>query len=173
VGVWVQGCSFGCAGCIAQHTWKQSQENKSSVEEVVKEVCGFDTKRITISGGEPFEQPKALKALLKALRSKGFDDILLYSGFELSYLQEHFGDILQLIDALIDGRFDQSQESSEPYRGSSNQKLHILNQELKPLYEEYRSSSKRELQILDTNDQLYVLGIPKIEDSKEIINGAI
>jgi anaerobic ribonucleoside-triphosphate reductase activating protein len=171
VGVWFEGCSLGCVGCISQHTWKQSQENKTTIEEVVKEVCGFDTKRVTISGGEPFEQPEALLALLQALRDKGFNDILLYSGYEFAYLQKHFGEILELLDALIDGRFEKSQESKEAYRGSANQRLYILNEALRPLYEEFKQSAKRELQILDKNDQLYVLGIPKIEDSKDIING--
>ncbi|MEA2029652.1 MAG: 4Fe-4S single cluster domain-containing protein [Campylobacterota bacterium] len=173
VGVWFEGCSLGCVGCIAQHTWKQSEQNRTTIEEVVKEVSGYETKRVTISGGEPFEQPKALFALLQALRSNGVNDILVYSGYEYGYLQEHFSEILELIDALIDGRFEQSNESQEVYRGSANQKLYILNEDLRPLYEAYQSSTKREVQILDKNEQLYLLGIPKIEDSKEIINGKI
>jgi len=173
VGIWFEGCSLGCAGCISQHTWKQSEENKTTVEEVVKEVCSYDTKRVTISGGEPFEQPEALLALLQDLRSSGVNDILIYSGYQFAYLQEHFGEILEHIDALIDGGFEQHNPSEEVYRGSANQELYILNEELKPLYEAYRGSTKREVQILDKNEQLYLLGIPKIEDSKEIINGAI
>ncbi|KIM07211.1 MAG: hypothetical protein KU38_10780 [Sulfurovum sp. FS08-3] len=173
VGVWFDGCSLGCAGCISVHTWQQKEKNKSSVAKIVEEVSQYDTQRVTVSGGEPFEQPEALLALLQALRDKGFNDILVYSGYEFAYLQEHFGEILKYIDALIDGRFEQNQESKEVYRGSANQTLYVLNEALQPLYEEFRVSTKRELQIVDTNQQLYVLGIPKITDSKELLNGTI
>ncbi len=173
VGVWFDGCSLGCAGCISVHTWQRKEKNKSSVAKIVEEVSQYDTQRVTVSGGEPFEQPEALLALLQALRDKGFNDILVYSGYEFVYLQEHFGEILKYIDALIDGRFEQNQESKEVYRGSANQTLYVLNEALQPLYEEFRVSTKRELQIVDTNQQLYVLGIPKITDSKELLNGTI
>lgn len=173
VGIWFDGCSLGCEECISTHTWKQKESNKSTIAKVVDEVCGFDTKRITISGGEPFEQPEALLALVQALRDKGFNDMLLYSGYEYAHLQEHFGEIVKLLDALIDGRFEKSQESQEAYRGSVNQRLYLFNEELKPLYEAFQANAKGQLQIVDKNNQLYVLGIPKVNHTKEIRNGAI
>ncbi|SHO80397.1 Ribonucleotide reductase of class III (anaerobic), activating protein [hydrothermal vent metagenome] len=173
VGIWFEGCSFGCDGCISKHTWVQKNKNRRYILDVVDEICEFNTKRVTISGGEPFEQPQELLSLLQELRNRGVDDILIYSGYKFNYLKENFGDILELVDVVIDGVFDNTQESQEVYRGSANQQLYILNNELKDLYQEYKSSTKRELQILDKNGQLYVLGIPKIDDSKEIIGAKI
>jgi len=173
VGVWFDGCTLGCAGCISVHTWQRKEKNKSSVAKIVEKVSRYDTQRVTVSGGEPFEQPEALLGLLQALRNKGFNDILVYSGYALSYLKTHFGEILESIDALVDGRFEQNKASLEVYRGSANQTLYVLNEALQPLYEEFGTSTKRELQIVDANQQLYVLGIPKITDSKELLNATI
>jgi len=169
VGVWFEGCSFGCVGCISQHTWEQKEEHQRGVVEVADELCGFDTKRVTITGGEPFEQPEALLLLLQELRKRGFEDVLVYSGYEIEYLRKNFGEILALIDALVDGRFDKNRESQESYRGSSNQELYILNEDLAPLYEAFRASTRREVQIVDINEQVYLLGIPKIEDTQKIV----
>jgi len=163
VGIWFDGCSFGCEGCISKHTWEQKEQNRDIVSKIVDKVCKFNSSRVTITGGEPFEQPKALLVLLKELRSRGVDDILVYSGYKFSYLRDNFGDIIELIDVVIDGRFDKNQESIEIYRGSSNQKMYILNNNLKSIYEAYKNSTKRELQILDKNNQFYILGIPKID----------
>lgn len=168
VGIWFEGCDFGCEGCISQHTWRQKEQNRRTILEVVDEVCEFDTKRVTITGGEPFQQPQALFKLLQELRGRGVNDILIYSGYEFAYLKNHFKDIIELVDAIVDGKFDKDKESQEIYRGSANQQLYILNSELEPLYEAYKTSTKRELQIVDRNQQVYLLGIPKIEDSEKI-----
>jgi anaerobic ribonucleoside-triphosphate reductase activating protein len=65
-----------------------------------------DADGITISGGEPFEQPEALIALLSALRKRTSIDILVYSGYPIESLNLILSQSSGMIDALISDAFD-------------------------------------------------------------------
>ena len=166
IGIWTQGCSFGCKGCISQHTWEKEGGVLYDVEALVKEVLESDTKRVTITGGEPFEQAVALKALLIELRDRGIDDILLYSGFSYRYLQQNFQDILKFIDVLVVGLFEIDKPTEFAYKGSENQEMIILNRNLKEEYLTYKQKRDRELQVINNNG-IFVLGIPKIGEEMD------
>ncbi len=170
VGVWFDGCSFGCEDCISIHTWEQKESSKTTISSLMTKIEKFDTKKITISGGEPFEQPRALLEFLQELKKRDFDDILIYSGFKFNYLKKNFIEIIDLVDVVIDGQFDKDKISQESFRGSKNQNIYILNDKLKSTYQEFQTTQKRNLQILEKNDEVYLLGIPKIEDREIILN---
>jgi anaerobic ribonucleoside-triphosphate reductase activating protein len=70
IGLWVQGCHIQCPGCLSRDTWESDPAREVELELVLAwcryvapEGCGG----VTISGGEPFEQPAALAALLDGL----------------------------------------------------------------------------------------------------------
>ena len=173
VGIWFQGCDIGCDGCISQYTWKQTDDKLKDLDDVVLELKQYKTNRLTISGGEPFFQPDSLYTLILKVRDK-FDDILLYSGYEYSYLNKKYPHILNLIDVLVDGKFNKDLPTKEVYKGSSNQKIYIFNQKLMKKYIEYINKKKDKLEIFNKDDDLYILGIPNIQDTKqiqEILNG--
>lgn len=163
VGVWFQGCSLGCEGCISQHTWSQEGGQLYTVQNLVDVLVGYGTNKVTISGGEPFEQSESLKALLIALRKEGIDDILIYSGFDYGYLQKKFADILELIDVLVVGRFERDKPTEFVYKGSDNQEMIVLNKKLETLYQPYQKEVKRRLQVT-SGEEVFVLGIPDIRD---------
>ena len=81
IGIWFQGCSIRCKGCISADTWG-TEKGRVSIDEVIKVISNWlDTAEgITLSGGEPFEQPEALELLLTQLRTRTNIDILVYSG---------------------------------------------------------------------------------------------
>ena len=67
IGVWFQGCSIGCAGCISQDTWAADDSALLDVDEVARWIrarAGVEITGLTFTGGEPSEQPAALAALL-------------------------------------------------------------------------------------------------------------
>ena len=76
----------------------------------------------TITGGDPFYQPDALRELLPLLETIS-PDILVYTGYLREELPE---DILQHIAVLIDGRYVQENNRGEVLRGSDNQRIIIL-----------------------------------------------
>jgi anaerobic ribonucleoside-triphosphate reductase activating protein len=172
VGLWFQGCSIRCKGCMSQYTWDFNKLFEMDIDEVINQIKSFGVKRLTISGGEPFDQPEQLKYILQQLKKDGFEDILVYTGYEYDELKNKHNDILEYIDVLIAGRFIEGLESEYIWKGSENQEMYILNDKLKDIYEEYKKQKKnRELQIVEKNKDIYILGIPYQKDIKGLING--
>jgi len=124
IGIWLQGCSIRCPGCISLDTWSTSH-GETSVEAVVEAITPWlaTADGFTISGGEPFDQPDALKAILTSIRAVHNGDILVYSGYprEALPLEEFQG----LFDALISDPLVIAASQTLPLRGSDNQRLHI------------------------------------------------
>ena len=164
VGLWTQGCSIGCSGCMSEHTWDFDETQKMSISQIIERVKSFETSKITISGGEPFQQVNLLE-LLKALKESGFTDVMLYSGYTEAYIREYFWECLEYIDALISEPFVDGDESDFIYKGSDNQKMIILNKELRTQYEEYGQMNKeKRLQKFDD----VIVGIPYQRDIKAL-----
>ena len=127
VGIWFQGCSIRCAGCISIDTWPSGRgiiDLDRVLDVLMPWLAGADG--ITISGGEPFDQPEALHQLLVRLRSLTRVTTLVYSGYSFeklaSWLEHHSG----LIDALISDPYEHSAPQTMALRGSDNQRLHLL-----------------------------------------------
>jgi anaerobic ribonucleoside-triphosphate reductase activating protein len=106
IGIWVQGCSIRCAGCMSRDTWAFS-EGDEPVDALLNRMAPWLTEAdgVTISGGEPFDQPHGLLTLLSALSERFDGDVLVYSGYRFEVLEARHGDALALIDALISEPF--------------------------------------------------------------------
>lgn len=167
IGIWVQGCSIRCPGCISLDTWATGR-GLTTVEAVLAAIDPWlpSATGFTISGGEPFDQPNALMALLCGLREKHAGDILIYSGhaFEELPIDQFYG----LIDALISDplRLDRSQEL--PLRGSDNQRLHFLTElgREKFSYAVAPTGAEHVLDVMfdDDNGDVFLAGIPRRGD---------
>ncbi len=59
IGIWFQGCSIRCKGCISVDTWGM-KKGSVSVDEIISVIDPWldMADGITISGGEPFDQPE-------------------------------------------------------------------------------------------------------------------
>jgi anaerobic ribonucleoside-triphosphate reductase activating protein len=178
IGVWFQGCSIRCKGCISKHTWAFDKKYKKTIAQVIDQINYYsdiyNTKSITISGGEPFDQSSSLYTLLKKLKELKFKDILLYSGYKFNYLQKNYGDILKYIDVLIDGPFIESKKTNKIYKGSNNQRMYILNKSLSPIYRQYKKQLKnKKLQLITNDNEIYLIGIPDIDFNKKFSKNLI
>ena len=109
IGIWVQGCSIHCPGCVSQDTWPRDAAKAIAVRDLLgwcRKVSANAPDGVTISGGEPFEQPRALLALLDGLSAwragANLDfDILCYSGMPLRRLEKDHARLLARLDAVI------------------------------------------------------------------------
>lgn len=122
--IWVQGCSLGCPGCFNPATHPAGGQG-IEVEALAREVRAAAADGLTVSGGEPFEQPEALLALVTALAGTS---IIVFSGFTRAEIerQELGPAILARIDVLVDGRYVEKRRLARGLRGSSNQVVHLL-----------------------------------------------
>jgi anaerobic ribonucleoside-triphosphate reductase activating protein len=83
---------------------------------------------ITISGGEPFQQSKALKHFLEIIKSKSKLSVLVFTGYTIPEVtrMKYGVQILSLIDVLIAGRYNRKLHNAKDLLGSKNQIIHLL-----------------------------------------------
>lgn len=143
--IYVAGCTHKCKGCHNPESWKFEQGTpiEIALPIILKEIASNPMLTgITISGGDPLESSSSLLTLLKALKENFPDkDLWVFTGYtleELAYkINEGEKDILsclELIDTLVDGRFDISLKEDITFRGSSNQRfIHSPSSSILPL----------------------------------------
>jgi anaerobic ribonucleoside-triphosphate reductase activating protein len=174
VGLWLQGCGIGCDGCLARDTWAPDPDSEIDIDAVVRWCAGLPedgVDGVTISGGEPFDQPEALEELLVRLdawrrgRSRPID-LLCYSGRSLAALRSQFAQILARLDAVVPGPFVAAEAPGLRWRGSANQLLVPLT----PLgHERYddeidRPADGTRFQVQVVGSTVYQIGIPQPGD---------
>ena len=127
IGIWFQGCSIQCQGCVSVDTWRTGKGGVL-INEIMAAIEPWlnDAEGITISGGEPFDQPEALGSLLALLRSKTTVDILVYSGHPFEKIASIVEKNKGLIDAIISDPYEDNTSNTLVLRGSDNQRLHCL-----------------------------------------------
>ncbi|MEW5872051.1 MAG: 4Fe-4S single cluster domain-containing protein [Chloroflexota bacterium] len=128
--LWVQGCTLGCLGCFNPGTHDPRGGDLWAVDDLVVRLAALQThiQGLTVSGGEPLQQPKALFILLQRLRAAMQLSVLVFTGFTWEEVQRlpNGPAILAHIDVLIAGRYDASQRLAHGLLGSVNQRVHFL-----------------------------------------------
>lgn len=177
VGIWFQGCTIGCQGCMSKDTWDPSSGHPMDIDDVCDIVMaarsdeGLDG--VTISGGEPFQQPDALRSLCSELRCRWPDaNILAYSGYRLSRLHRMHPDILQLLDAIVAEPFVADRPTEARWRGSANQELTLLSGQARVQYPAASDRPGSRLQVTVDEEGVWVAGIPRRGDL-ERMRGAL
>jgi len=163
VALWVQGCSLKCPGCISHDTWTPDQgqvpfsQLTATIEPWLKQCNG-----LTVSGGEPFEQPEALAELAAWCRRRHRGDILVFSGMSWERLCQQHSDVLAQIDVVVSDPYLASAGHDLPLRGSDNQRLHRLT----PLAEERYAviADQRALDLCWDGNRVWMAGIPHPSD---------
>lgn len=168
VALWFQGCTIGCPACMSRDTWADDGGALTTVDEVVNwtlPLLDGDARGITISGGEPFQQPQALQRLLARLVAwrdeAGRDfDVLCYSGYPLERLKRAHAPILALLDAVIPEPFVPGLAWDGPWRGSDNQPLVPLTARGRRMAQDLPEPDAPRLQIAATEQGLAFFGVP-------------
>lgn len=151
--IWTQGCIHNCYKCHNPQTHKLEGGIMVDTDYVIKEVKKLKLhKGITLSGGEPFLQPKSLALIAKSAQLENLD-VWCYTGFEFEYLINKENPLymqnktlLQYIDILVDGKFVyEKKDVTLKFRGSSNQRVIDVKRSLEVnqviLKEEYMEKS--------------------------------
>ncbi len=143
--VWLQGCTLGCPGCFnpathdpapaslaappagASHLWP-SGGREVPIEELAAQLAATPgIEGLSLSGGEPLQQPDAVAALLDAARALGLST-LAFSGYTEDEIRALPGgpEVLARLDVLIDGRYVAGERLATGLRGSRNQRIRLL-----------------------------------------------
>jgi len=126
--IFTQGCLKRCFLCHNENTQSLSGGYTLKIDDIVSKWQNNPIlSGITISGGEPFLQPKKILKLVLAAKKDNLD-VLIYSGYYYEELlkmkNEYIGQILKEANFLVDGPFEYKLKSLNLlFRGSSNQRI--------------------------------------------------
>lgn len=137
--VFFQGCPHNCPGCHNPDTHAPDGGTETDVEDVIQTIRKAKfLDGITLSGGDPFLQPLAVKRIADAAHQMGLN-VWAYSGWTFEQLVDGTlgnvtADAVRSVDVLVDGPFILEKKSDTClYRGSTNQRLIDVQNSLKTL----------------------------------------
>ena len=177
IGIWLQGCSNRCPGCISRDTWEVSEGHRLDIRTIISQCIAYEKEGIdgiTISGGEPFEQSEALEKLLIGLHDWTDSlqhpiDYLCYSGKSYDEIAQKYPNLLKYLDVLIPEPF-REELPIRPLRGSSNQPIICLTElgrnRFTPHLDEDCTQSAKQMQFVMDGESVWFIGIPDRGDMK-------
>lgn len=129
--IWVQGCSIQCKNCALPQTWPKEGGNKIPIGKLAEDILNIkEIEGVTFTGGEPFDQAKALFKLASILKEEELS-IITFTGYKLEDIMDStdksWQNFFAVIDILIDSPYIfEKSDFSRPLVGSSNQRYHFL-----------------------------------------------
>ena len=127
VSLFVSGCTLRCKGCFNPESWN-FKAGKEFTDETLKQLCSFLDKDyiqgLSILGGEPLEPENepTVAALCKTV--KHFypnKTIWLWTGKTYDIIKDL--PIMEYIDTVVAGPYEQDLHIDHCYYGSSNQQI--------------------------------------------------
>lgn len=167
-GLWVQGCPLRCRGCISPQFLPAEGGREVTVAALADDILAVEgTDGITFSGGEPFAQAGPLADLLDEVRRHRDLSAMSYTGWRLEHLIEH-GDadqrrLLERLDLLVDGPYLPERHAAVRWRGSDNQRVHLLTDRHPQLLDEPDESAGIEAGVAH-DGSIAVIGVPPVPD---------
>lgn len=131
--LFVSGCEHQCRGCYNQATWSLTSGHpfcKQLEDRIIADLNDIRIKRrgLSLSGGDPLHPANVadILRLVKRVREEcPGKDIWLWTGYRLDELSEGQKQVVEYIDVLVDGKFEQDKYDPElHWRGSANQVIH-------------------------------------------------
>lgn len=157
--LWVQGCNKRCPGCISPEAQPLDGGYSVEVECLVHEILSQpDIEGITISGGEPFLQQKALCELIDTLRSQRDLGIIVYTGRRYEEIADT--PLAKRCDLIVDGEYIEVLNDDLSLRGSSNQNAICVTNRYLLYVEQHFGKAGRKIEFVLKNNQVDMIGIP-------------
>jgi anaerobic ribonucleoside-triphosphate reductase activating protein len=163
--VWVQGCGIGCRDCVSPQWIPFRGGREVAVRELAGQIADSGAAGLTLSGGEPFAQAGPLAALVEEVRGRRDLSVMSYTGYTIEHLLAHgtAGQrrLLALVDILVDGPYLVARQADLLWRGSSNQRLHLLSERHAEVREHPDRSAGLQFEV-GTDATVRWLGVPPV-----------
>ena len=168
VGLWVKGCSRNCSGCISPELQDYSGRSVNVKEIAAAVPKGFRADGLTISGGEPFDQPEGIAEFTEWFTDNISEDVLIYTGYRLEELKARNDPVTEKIlkhtAVLVDGPYISEKNDGKGLRGSFNQRVIVW--KFPERYKEAEICARR-VQFVAEDTSLWQIGIPPGRDDHE------
>lgn len=128
---WTQGCPHHCKGCFNKETWNFEDGEEFTQEDlkyIIENINKNNIKRdLSILGGEPLcpQNVEGVITLCKEFKRHYPEKLIyLWTGYTIENFDDIQKEILNYIDILVDGKFEEDRKNlSIKLRGSSNQRV--------------------------------------------------
>ena len=160
--IWTQGCRKGCKNCYNPETWSHYKNNLIPIDEIFESIKNSSATGVTISGGDPFEQPEELFYLLTKIKQLDLSDgVIVFTGFTINEIRvrEELNKSLDYIDVLIDGLYIEEKRISSGLAGSSNQEFYFLTDKIS----RDKIVIDQEVEIHSLGELIQITGFPLID----------
>jgi anaerobic ribonucleoside-triphosphate reductase activating protein len=140
--IWSQGCTLGCPGCFNPHThparlprdgaagvpaagtaggWMAGQWPAAQLAAAAAAQAGH-VEGVTLTGGEPLQQPAAVAAFCAEIRARTSLGIVVLTGYARAEIEADPGRAAAVADAdmVIAGRYNSRLRTGAGLRGSAN-----------------------------------------------------
>lgn len=128
--LWLQGCTLACPGCFNLDSHARDAGTRESVDDLVARILDLapTIEGITLSGGEPWQQPAACRRLVEAVRASSNLTVVTFTGFGFTDLERIAGArwLRENVDVAIAGPYDVARRAARGLIGSSNKSIHFL-----------------------------------------------
>jgi len=123
--IWSQGCTLGCPGCFnpGTHPSGPAAQDRPVGQLVAAAVAQAGLiEGVTLTGGEPLQQPAAVAAFCRALRARTDLGIIILSGFTRGEIEADPARAAAAAgaDTVITGRYNARLHLGAGLRGSAN-----------------------------------------------------
>ena len=123
--IWSQGCALGCPGCFNPETHAPGDGGVVRLAgEVAEDVLAdpADLEGVTLTGGEPLEQPAAVAAFCAEVKARSELGVIVLTGFTRREIETEPTRAAAVADAdlVIAGRYNERLRLARGLRGSSN-----------------------------------------------------
>jgi anaerobic ribonucleoside-triphosphate reductase activating protein len=163
---------------MSRDTWDPGAGQLVGPPEIVAWLDGLPlVTGVTVSGGEPFQQPVALAALLRAIRDWSARrvvhgaqpvDVMAYSGYPAAALRRDPARraALELCDVAVVGPYLRARAPGRSWRGSANQRLLVRTplgaQRFGPDADGH--PHRGDLQLSSDGEHWWLIGVPAPEE---------
>jgi anaerobic ribonucleoside-triphosphate reductase activating protein len=166
VGLWVQGCTIGCAGCASTDTWTSDGGTWLSVDAVTEQVksaaLAAGATGISITGGEPFQQADVVAELIGSVRARWHNpepmDTVVFTGYAAGAARRISPALWQAADLIVAGPYRRDRPCAHPLLSSGNQTLEVLSPLGSQRLEAMRSG--RRMQVAVQDGAVSLVGLP-------------
>lgn len=123
--IYMAGCNHRCPGCHNPDSWDPCGGEDRTLDELMQ-VIAYNEAPVTLSGGDPLQQPDAVRALVHRIKQELGYNVWCYTGYTWENIVNDpmLLDAVRELDVLVDGPFIQQQRDIKlRFRGSRNQRL--------------------------------------------------
>lgn len=162
--LWLQGCLKRCLHCTNPEMQPIKEVKWVEIKALARFIASIDgIEGVTVVGGEPLLQYKALTKILSLIKRYGLTT-MVYTGYLyediIKYPHPEMKNLLSNTDILVDGSYIREKDHNEMWRGSANQRIFFLSDRYKG-WKWVKKAKKRILSIHYSSDgKFLLLGIP-------------